>query len=88
MLKFDISLDLGGACKDSMPNNAESDEETDVLYLVFSKIESSMWDTRWGSVSEPMMESYEVRFAYQSLWNCSLPAGLASPATEKRMNAM
>ena len=46
MLKLDIGLNLGGACEESTPKNADSDEETDVLCPVFSKIESSMWDTR------------------------------------------
>ena len=44
MLKLDSGLNLGGACKKSMLKNAESDEETEVLCPVFSKIESFMRD--------------------------------------------
>ena len=57
MLKLDSGLNLGGACKESTLKNAESDEETEVLCPVFSKIESSMLDARCSSGSKLIMES-------------------------------
>ena len=64
MLKLDSGLNLGGACKESTLKNAESNEKTEVLCPVLSKIEPFMSDACCSRGSKLIMESYEVRFVY------------------------